>query len=193
LNLLQVIKEIVSFLQEQEVPYAVIGGLAVQYWGEPRFTRNVDILVMVREEKWEDFLNSALKRFSLRIPDGVGFAHQHRVLLLKASDGTPIDISLGIPGYEEEVLRRAVRVSLEGFIPVNLVSAEDLIIHKCVAGRARDVEDVESILIRQKLALHFRYIRKWLKAFEPLIDTHSVTSIFEEAVKRARNSLRKNK
>lgn len=43
-----------------------------------------------------------------------------------------------------------------------MISAEDLIIHKCVAGRARDIEDVEGVLIRQHEHLDLHWIRSWL-------------------------------
>ncbi|MDP3767447.1 MAG: hypothetical protein Q8S13_05490 [Dehalococcoidia bacterium] len=30
------------FLTDRSIPYVIIGGLAVQRWGNPRFTRDVD-------------------------------------------------------------------------------------------------------------------------------------------------------
>jgi len=35
--------EIHCFMTSHQIPYAIIGGLAVQYWGEPRLTGDVDI------------------------------------------------------------------------------------------------------------------------------------------------------
>jgi predicted nucleotidyltransferase len=102
-----------------------------------------------------------------------------------------VDLSLGIPGYEEEVMRRAVRVSYPGLEPLRFISAEDLIIHKCVAGRPRDLEDIERILVRQELELDLRYIRRWLNAFESLVETHDVKSVFEDAVQKARRMIKK--
>lgn len=78
---------------------------------------------MVTSDKKEDFLRSALQRFALRLPDALPFATRHRVLLLSASDGTPVDLSLEIPGYEEEVMRRAVSVLFPGVCLIRLVSA----------------------------------------------------------------------
>lgn len=183
--------EVARFLDEQVVPYAVLGGVAVQYWGEPRATRDVDIVVMVPSEKMQDFLSAAVQRFRPRLPDALAFARRHQMLLISTADGTPLDISLGIPGYEEEAIRRAVPVSFSGLGPIRLISAEDLIIHKCVSGRPRDEEDVERVLIRQRLALDLHYIRKWLRAFAPLVETHDVRALFENAVKKARAAQRK--
>lgn len=39
MNPLQAAAEVAEFLEEQRVAYVILGGLAVQYWGEPRATR----------------------------------------------------------------------------------------------------------------------------------------------------------
>lgn len=192
MNLPQAAEEIAQFLDDGEVPYVLIGGLAVQYWGEPRTTRDVDVAVMVPPERLETFLDEVLARFRPRLPDARNFALRHRVLLLNSSEGVPVDLSLGIPGYEEEVMNRAVSASFPGFSPLRLVSAEDLIIHKCVAGRARDCEDIERILIRQRLSVDLAYIHRWLEEFAPLVDTHDAKGVFEQALGKARAVLRES-
>jgi predicted nucleotidyltransferase len=191
MNLLQAIDAVSSFLKEQKVPYVVMGGLAVQYWAEPRATRDVDVMVMVPADRLVVFLQAAVVRFTPRLPDALGFARRYRVLLLSAEDGTPIDISFGIAGYEEQVVQRAASVFFGTVGPVALISAEDLIVHKCVAGRARDIEDVERIMVRQRLSLDLRYIRRWLRDFAPLVDGHDVLQVFGTALRKARARLRK--
>ncbi len=189
MTLLQAAAEIAAFLDERSIDYVILGGLAVQHWGEPRTTHDIDVTVMVPQERLEEFAQEILQRFRPRLPDALGFALRHRVLLVESTSGVPIDISLGIPGYEEEVMRRAVRVSLPGGVSVRFISAEDLLVHKCVAGRVRDQEDIERILIRQRLQLDFEYIRRWLHDFVPLVSTHDVVAIFEEALRKARQAL----
>lgn len=41
MTVLSVAAEVAAFLEELDVPYAIIGGLAVQHWGEPRLTHDV--------------------------------------------------------------------------------------------------------------------------------------------------------
>ena len=48
---------------------------------------------------------------------------------------------------------------------VNYASSEDLIIHKLVAGRPRDIEDIESILAKIK-NINTKYIYKWPGMFD---------------------------
>lgn len=183
--------EVAAFLEDKQIPYAVLGGLALQHWGDPRTTQDVDIVVMVSSEKEEEFLKTMLRRFRPRMANALPFAKRHRILLISTADGIPVDLSLGIPGYEEEAMRRVSKVSFTGLSPIRVVSAEDLIIHKCVAGRARDAEDIERILIRQKVKLDLRYVRRWLRAFAPIVEGHNVRGLFENAVKKARGLLRR--
>lgn len=181
--------EIASFLDEQNIPYAIIGGLAVQYWGEARTTRDVDIVVLVAPDRLDSFLDAAVRTFKPRLQDAVPFAQTNRVLLISGRDGTPVDISLGIPGYEEEVIRRAIIVTLPGQRTIRLISPEDLIIHKCIAGRPRDQEDIERILVRQKLLVDIDYIRQWLSELAGLIEDHDVVMVFESALQKATTEL----
>ncbi len=148
-------------------------------------TRDVDITVLVPSGGLEPFVDAVLARFKPRAPDARKFAKEHRVLLVQTSQGVPVDISLGIPGYEEEAFERAVEVDFPEVGKLRLIGPEDLIIHKCVAGRPRDLEDVEGVLIRQRLKL----IRDWLQEFRPVIDTHDPLEVFEGALTRASKAL----
>lgn len=52
---LEAVSEVASFLEETQVPYVIIGGLAVEHWGEPRATRDVDVTVLVPPQEEEQF------------------------------------------------------------------------------------------------------------------------------------------
>ncbi len=95
--------QIHEFCMAHRVPYAIIGGLAVQYWGEPRFTRDVDVTILVPVGSEEKVLSKLLETFTARIADPLTFALENRVLLVRTEAGCDVDISLGIAGYEEEV------------------------------------------------------------------------------------------
>lgn len=157
--------DIRQFFTKEMIPYAIIGGIALQFWGEPRFTRDVDVTIMIPLGKEGVVLKKILSVFIPRTPDPLQFAQKNRVCLVKSKDGCEIDISMGIPGYEEEVMRRTVECDIGEDHRVRICSAEDLIIHKAVAGRPQDLFDIESIIMRQAHKLDVKYIRKWLKEF----------------------------
>ncbi len=49
--------------------------------------------------------------------------------------------------YERKAIERAVEVEVGNSL-IRFATAEDLIVHKVLAGRARDLEDVRSILLK---------------------------------------------
>jgi hypothetical protein len=167
------------FLIERGIPYAIIGGIAVQRWGQPRLTRDVDLTVLLTPGQEEITLREMVEIFPGRIDDAVSFALQHRVLLVTVPGGSEADLGLGLPGFEEEVVTRAVPYDLGDGRLVRLCSAEDLIVYKALAGRPRDVDDIEGIIARQARALDVTYIRRWLDILANLAEDPEVRARFE--------------
>jgi predicted nucleotidyltransferase len=168
-----------KFFTDQGVPYAIIGGMAVQYWGEPRLTQDIDLTVSAPLDEQVGFIQAILDQFHPRIEDALDFAQKNRVVLVQASNGLPLDISLGLPGYEDEMMRRVNEIELAPGKAVRLCSAEDLIIHKAVAGRAQDIRDIEGVLIRRGKALDAGYVRRWLKEFADATGDQNLIELFE--------------
>ncbi|GMQ79570.1 MAG: hypothetical protein BMS9Abin02_2173 [Anaerolineae bacterium] len=171
--------EIHTFLTAIGVPYAIIGGTAVLHWGEPRFTQDIDLTVQSPLEDLAGFVRKIIQQFTPRLDNALEFALLNRVILVSASNGYPLDISLGLPGYEDVVMERGVGVELGPGKVVKICSAEDLIIHKAVAGRAQDVRDIEGIVYRQRGSLDADYIRKWLKEFSDVTGDSGLIELFE--------------
>ncbi len=170
-----------QFLSERKIPYVIIGGFAVQRWGQPRLTRDVDLTILVPAGREELVLREILKSFQGRVDDALQFALVHRVLPVRVPGGSEADITLGLPGYEESVVARGVDYDLDAGRTVRLCSAEDLIIHKAVAGRPQDLMDIEGIVARQRDRLDLIYLRRWLGEFSALLDDLEVAQRFERA------------
>ena len=73
-ELLAAAKEICDWLDSQGFRACIIGGLAVQRWGEPRLTRDVDLTVTAEIGNEESIVDACLARFSPRIRDARDFA-----------------------------------------------------------------------------------------------------------------------
>jgi hypothetical protein len=59
--------EVHQFVQSLGLPYAVIGGMAVQWWGEPRMTKDVDLTVVAPlDQPSSVFIQQVLDRFPAR-------------------------------------------------------------------------------------------------------------------------------
>jgi hypothetical protein len=105
------------------------------------------------------------------------------MVLLSASNGVSLDISLGARPFEEEVLERATRWRQVQQTWLVTCSAEDLVIYKLVAARAQDLVDVTSVVRRQRHHLDIERIRYWGGQFAELKQDPDLLSAFEDALK----------
>ena len=166
-GLLQAALEIQQFFESHHWHFALIGGLATMRWGELRTTIDVDgtLLTMFVDE--EKYIDTMLARFTSRIPNARDFSVNNRVLLLAASNGVGIDISLGGFPFEQQMIERSSLFEFEQDYVLRTCSAEDLIVLKAFAARDKDWADVKSILQRQKGKLDIESICRNL---EPLCE-----------------------
>jgi hypothetical protein len=155
-------------LDEHGIAYMVIGGQAVLLYAEPRLTRDIDVtlgLPVAQLPKLLDVVGAI--GLKLRVRDAQDFVRQTMVLPCEeAASGIRVDFILSSSTYETEALSRVNRVPV-GDALVRYASVEDLIIHKLVAGRPRDVEDVRSVLLKHP-GYDRAYGERWLADFEQI-------------------------
>jgi len=138
--------------------FCFIGGLAVQRWGEPRMTQDVDLTVLSGFGTEAKFIDELLQHFSGRLSDARAFALQNRVLLLRASNGIALDVSLGAMPFEQRAIERSSLFEIGEMVALTTCSAEDLVVHKAFAGRDKDWADIAGIAVRQRGHLRERLI-----------------------------------
>lgn len=141
--------ELQVFCEAREWRFCLIGGLAVQHWGEPRFTRDVDMTLLTGFGNEEPYVHEWLAHYESRVAEPVAFAVKNRVLLLRSAGGIGIDIALGGLPFEEDAVARAKPVEMEHGVWLKICTAEDLIIMKAFADRPQDRLDLRGILVRQ--------------------------------------------
>ena len=144
----------------------LIGGQAVLLHGEPRLTQDVDITLGVTPERLPEVLDLCRDLNLELLPDDVAeFVRATFVLPVRhVQSGIRVDLVFSATPYERKAISRAVTVELGGST-VPFASAEDLVIHKLFAGRARDIEDVEGVLRRKGQDLDWGYVLKWVGSF----------------------------
>jgi hypothetical protein len=133
--------------------FCFIGGLAVQRWGEPRLTLDVDCSVMTGIGDEIGYADALLAAYPARVDRPREFVLNNRVLLLSHPSGVPLDIAFGAMPFEAHAIERASPLDIGGGHWLVTCSAEDLIVYKAFAGRDRDWLDIEGIALRQGLAL----------------------------------------
>ena len=158
-----------------------IGGIAVQRWRRPSFTRDVDLTLLTGFGRGEEVIDVLLQHFSPRRPDARQFALRQRVLLLQTKSGVDVDVALAALPFEERTLQRASAfVFLEEF-NLTTCGAEDLIVHKCFANRELDWFDVDNILARHHGQLNLDLVREELK---PLVLLKEQPEILDKLERR---------
>jgi hypothetical protein len=147
---------------------ALMGGLAAAVWKHPRNTRDVDILVDVRDGNLDDMVE-AMKRAGMRSkrqPPVLQVGGQRVIQLLYPAPGTFLDIQIDVlladSAYQKEALTRATPAKLDDEHEIAVLSCEDLIIHKLLAGRIIDSADVAALLRANRRVLDLAYLKDWL-------------------------------
>ena len=136
-------EEMLNVLEEFRVKYLLVGGHAVMYYTEPRYTKDIDIFVEASPENAPKVFRALatfgapLAGMSERDFSEPGYFYQM---------GNPplrIDVLMSLPGVNfEGAWARKVRVPF-GVVEANLISREDLITSKRASGRHIDLHDVE--------------------------------------------------
>lgn len=168
--LIQAAEELQAVCVQHAWRFCFIGGLAVQRWGEPRETVDVDLTLLTGFADETRYVSVLMDKFEARVADAAQFASVNRVLLLRAASGVGLDIALGGLPFEELAVSRASLFTYPPDIPLRTCSAEDLIVLKAFADRPKDWLDIDGILIRQSSHLDWPYIRAQLAPLAELKD-----------------------
>ncbi|MEJ7728516.1 MAG: DUF6036 family nucleotidyltransferase [Polyangiaceae bacterium] len=171
-----VLRALVEALQSAGLRWYIFGAQAVLVHGLPQQTADIDVTIDPAERGTLDIL-ALLDRVDIR-PRTSMFLEQARLLpLVHAPTGMAVDVVLAGEGIEEDFLARAVQVDLSGVV-VPVLSVEDLIATKVVAGRRQDRQDILGIL-QQGRAIDLVRLRATLAAFDAGLDGPRATETFD--------------
>lgn len=163
---LRLLGKVSRALDKNKIPYMVIGGQAVLFYGEPRLTRGIDITLGIGIEGLSRIriIANRLKLKSL-VNNVEEFVRKTMVFpVIDNKSGIRVDFIFSSSKYERQAISRARKIRM-GQTQVKIASLEDVIIHKIIAGRPRDLEDVKVMLLKNPY-YNARYIEKWLSEFD---------------------------
>ncbi len=175
----KLIKNVAQCLDQQKIPYMIIGGQAVLLYGRPRLTRDIDITLGVDTDMFAS-VEDVCQKLKLRIlvTNSQEFAEDTKVLPAEDPDSKiRVDFIFSCTPYETQAIENATQVLIDDY-QVKFASCEDVIVHKMVAGRAIDEEDVISILSRKRDELDLGYIDNWLSEFERIAEYEGILKRF---------------
>jgi hypothetical protein len=138
-------KELLLLLNQFEVEYLIVGGYAVMKYGEPRYTKDLD--VWVRNSAQNSIrVVAALKQFGAPLDhDGITaetFSEKQVVYQIGIAP-VRVDILTEITAVDfSDAWQRKVASTFFG-IPVHFISLDDLLTNKRALGRDSDLTDLK--------------------------------------------------
>ena len=127
--------DITQNLVDMGRPFALVGGLAVSFRAEVRFTRDVDLAVVVKDDADFEGLVFELRSSGYFPLATVEHTQQKRLSTarLQSPLGFVVDLIAATCGIEREVVERATLVDLPGVGQLPVARSEELLARKILS------------------------------------------------------------
>jgi hypothetical protein len=163
-----VLNQVSQALAPLDVPFSLIGGLALAVWSYPRSTRDVDLLIGVNHANAQPAIEAlmAIGCRPKRLPplSRVG-EHSFVHLLFTPPDefyDVQFDLLLTETEHEQAALSNSVLREVPGVdAPIRVIDCADLILFKLVSARIIDRADAAMLLRENREAIDLEYLRGW--------------------------------
>lgn len=142
--------EFLGLLNKYGVKYCIIGAYAVGFYGYPRYTKDIDILVEPERENAKKIVQ-AINEFGVSFPDlgEEDFCKQHMVIQL-GYEPVRIDLLTSVEGSSFKTIWKNRTKGVYGKEKVFFVGQKDLIKMKEKASRPNDLIDIEKLKKRMR-------------------------------------------
>lgn len=178
LQQLKVLEEVIQKLNEASIDYMLTGSLAMSFYTEPRMTRDIDIVISLKNLKASSFAKLFQDKFYIDA-DSIELAIQHEKMFNMIHDETGVKLDFIIQKnteFEIEKFRHKKNLNLSDF-SCSTISKEDLIIQKLFWAKdslsEMQLKDVKNLL---KSGYDESYVNEW-------IEKMNLQSIWSEANK----------
>lgn len=182
----EVLKTVIDRLHRIQVPYMLTGAIAVNYYGRPRLTHDLDLVVELESSMVKRIVVSLQSDFYVAT-EGILEALRHRTMFnaLHQDTGLKVDFWLkGADRYDAARFQRRKRRKIFDRM-MFITTAEDLITMKLKWYRDSSSEkhylDALGVYQIQKDHLDLSYMKEWLSHF-------SITDLFERLKAKADNT-----
>lgn len=165
LDQLFVLKLVTGRLDAAGISYMVTGSIAAGHYGQPRMTRDIDLVVELHARGAER-MTAALGEDFFADVDVIKTAVERRSMfnVIHRESLTKVDVVIRKDAdYRVEEFERRRRVEIDGH-PLWIVSPEDLILSKLVWAKdsksEQQLRDVRGIIALQP-GIDWKYVNRW--------------------------------
>jgi hypothetical protein len=146
MNLYDEFFSIVHELDVRGIPYALVGGIALSFHAEPRYTKDIDLLLVAEALPP---LKSALRTLGFTVEaDPWTFKSTnltlHRLTKFQGADFLTVDLLVGNEERHRRIVDGALIEDTE-FGKVRIATREDLIWMKRLRSSQQDLADIEQL------------------------------------------------
>ena len=160
----KILKLVCEFLNEEKVLYVVVGGLAVLFYGIPRTTMDIDLIIKMDIDETKRFAQFLMENDFFADAEDIktAFGEKSHATIEDKTSMIRLDIK-GIYGENDMItLKRRREVNLADFV-FFVASPEDTIANKLLFGSEQDMKDAEGIYARQFDNLDMAYLEERCK------------------------------
>ncbi len=150
-NVIRSLHELAAFLDDIDVAYALIGGLAVSIHSEPRFTADVDLVVAAASDEEAEHIIFRLISRGYQTNSVVEQSKSGRLAMtrLQLGDHAVADLLFASSGVEPEIVAGALRLEVVPDLILPVAQIGDLIVLKLLASskdRPQDQMDLVNLV-----------------------------------------------
>jgi hypothetical protein len=146
-----VLKKFVRAMSRLDIPYVIVGGFAIAGWGRYRATRDVDVIMQLREVDVPSTVRALREGgFSIKAEDILdALRHKDHFSIFNTDTIFHVDAKGAYGKNESRTLQSRVMVGIRDYkIPIS--GLEDTIANKLRFGREQDLEDALAMMVRNR-------------------------------------------
>jgi hypothetical protein len=176
--LVAVLGALADVARRLELRWYVFGAQAVSLHGFPRATADLDVTVELAQVTPRQLV-AALDRagFAARFADDDFVARTRVIPLVHRATSFPIDVVIAGPGLEQQFLDE-VELRTVGRRRVPVLSIENLIVTKLLAGRPKDLEDIRELVASAGDRVDHARIDALLALLEDALDQRDLRPLY---------------
>jgi hypothetical protein len=173
MELAELLHRVTAALEELDIPYLVTGSMATIAYGEPRFTRDIDVVVRIQKRDIER-LRSAFPEEEFYLSTTAvleALEHTGQFNVLHPRSGLKIDFMVAGSGeFDESRFGRSRRLQIGPSSAAVFAAPEDVVIKKLEYYREGESEkhlrDIVGVIKVTGHELDRKYIEEWVRRLD---------------------------